>query len=86
MASGPGFPFGRTEKSKRSKEVYSWKTLKALRAELGDALANDLYSRHLEIDPRMSGRLLQAHPNFPKVEDRGLGFFCLGNLMVGIYF
>ena len=38
-------------------------------------MANDLYARHLEIDPRMTGKLLQKHPNFPKVEERGLILF-----------
>ncbi|CAE7726154.1 Ogfr, partial [Symbiodinium necroappetens] len=53
-------------RSKKSEEIYAWKTLKVLRAELGDALANDLFARHMEVDPRMTGKLLQPHPNFPK--------------------
>ncbi|CAE6972737.1 unnamed protein product [Symbiodinium sp. CCMP2592] len=58
--------FYRSGRMAMLEEIYVWKTLKFLRAELGDSLANDLYSRHLEIDPRMTGKLLQKHPNFPK--------------------
>lgn len=80
MASGlwltSGSPARRSEKGKRSKEIYAWKTLKKLRAELGEDLANDLYARHKEIDPRMKGKLLQPHPNFPKVEERGSRVCC----------
>ena len=65
-------PAGRSEKGKRTKEVYSWKSLKMLRAELGEDLANDLYARHKELDPRMTGRLLQPHPKLP--ESGGEGF------------
>ena len=62
----------RSSRSKKSEEIYAWKTLKVLRAELGDALANDLFARHMEVDPRMTGKLLQPHPNFPKVEETAL--------------
>ncbi|CAE7231181.1 FAM120B [Symbiodinium sp. CCMP2592] len=55
-----------SERSKRCKEIYSWRTLRALRLELGDDLANDLYARHKELDSRLTGKLLRPHPNFSK--------------------
>ena len=45
--------------------------MKALRLELGEDLANDLFGRHKEIDPRLTGKLLRPHPKIAKVEDRG---------------
>ena len=39
--------------------MYVFKTLKTLRAELGDELADDLAKRHLEQDPHMTGKYVQ---------------------------
>ena len=57
--------------------------MKALRLELGGELADDLYARHKEIDPRLTGKLLRAHPNFAKVEDRGSRFHVA--IKLGVY-
>ena len=38
-----------------------WKTLRALKAELGEALATDLKNRHLEADPKMMGKFAETY-------------------------
>ena len=41
---------------KKQQVVYAFKTLKSLRVELGDELAEDLAKRQLESDPGMTGK------------------------------
>ena len=38
-----------------------WKTLRALKAELGEALALDLKTRHLDADPKMNGKFVKPY-------------------------
>ena len=54
-------PCSRKEHSKRMKEVYIWKTLKALKEEFGETLALDLKSRNTEADPRMTGKFVKPY-------------------------
>ncbi|CAE7482705.1 unnamed protein product [Symbiodinium sp. CCMP2592] len=62
----------RKETKRKSKLVYLWKSYRVLKAELGEELAKDLATRHMASDPKMSGKFVRPHPDFPLSEEMRL--------------